>query len=170
MAEIYIAHLCQDITKNIGNGELLIIGQCLYRPWEARKRGGGTWQEVDSRELFYSSDQEKIYAHSVMHKCVMNFVPLHKQLPHRRQFPGFIVQKLYDAEREEVFDLSDTEGTEECSRLETHILFEETAKRIGDLPNLSMEDTSPLRVEHDTSQPRRAWENKPLVPYYRRKK
>jgi hypothetical protein len=75
---------------------MMVTGQWFYRPEEAEKKGGGSWQSSDTRELFYSFHRDEVPAESVMHKCVVHFVPIHKKLPDRKQHPGFIVQKVYD--------------------------------------------------------------------------
>ena len=67
----------------------MVTGQWFYRPEEAEKKGGGSWQSRDTRELFYSFHRDEVPAESVMHKCVVHFVPIHKQHPNRKQHPGF---------------------------------------------------------------------------------
>jgi len=64
----------QDITQSL-NGSLMITGQWFYRPDEAEKKGGGSWKSIDNRELFYSFHHDEVPAESVMHKCVVHFVP-----------------------------------------------------------------------------------------------
>ncbi|KAL8138919.1 hypothetical protein V2J09_004920 [Rumex salicifolius] len=133
----YVA-IIKDITENISNGMMMLTCQCFYRPEDARKEGGGTCQACDSRELYYTFHIEEFGAESVMHKCVVNYVPLHKQLPNRRQFPGFIVQRVYDTENRELYELTD-EKFEDTRRLEIDRLLNETKKRIGDLSELDMD-------------------------------
>jgi len=53
----------------------MITGQWFYRPDEAEKKGGGSWKSIDNRELFYSFHHDEVPAESVMHKCVVHFVP-----------------------------------------------------------------------------------------------
>ncbi len=87
----------------------MVTGQWFYRPEEAEKKGGGSWQSSDTRELFYSFHRDEVPAESVMHKCVVHFVPIHKQLPNRKQHPGFIVQKVYDTVARKLWKLTDTD-------------------------------------------------------------
>ncbi|PQP99973.1 uncharacterized protein Pyn_25641 [Prunus yedoensis var. nudiflora] len=87
----YVA-IIKDISKT-RDGSMMVLGQWFYRPEEAEKKAGGNWQSRDTRELFYSFHRDEVPAESVMHRCVVHFVPLNKQLPSRKQHPGFIVQK-----------------------------------------------------------------------------
>ncbi|KAK9716577.1 hypothetical protein RND81_06G243200 [Saponaria officinalis] len=85
----------KDIFQ-VGSDSLMVCGRRFYRPEEAEKKEGGTWQTSDARELFYSSYLDELDAFNVMHKCVIHLVPVGKTLPDRKQQPGFIVQKFYD--------------------------------------------------------------------------
>ncbi|XP_052210351.1 uncharacterized protein LOC127813430 [Diospyros lotus] len=78
-------------------------------------------------------------AESVMHKCVVHFIPLNKQIPNRKQHPGFIVQKVYDTEQRRLFKLTDKdyEDTKQC---ELDELVQKTLARLGDLPDIETED------------------------------
>ncbi|PHT24926.1 hypothetical protein T459_35771 [Capsicum annuum] len=42
-----------------------------------------------------------------MHKCVVHYVPLSKQIPKRKEHPGFFVQKVYDTEQMRLFKLTE---------------------------------------------------------------
>ena len=86
---------------------MMVTGQWFYRPEEADRKGGGNWLSRDTRELFYSFHRDEVPAESVMHKCVVHFVPIHKQLPNRKQHPGFIVQKVYDTVDQKLWKLTD---------------------------------------------------------------
>ncbi|KAI3422734.1 uncharacterized protein J3R85_011819 [Psidium guajava] len=101
----YVA-IIKDIAQTT-KGSIMVTGQWFYRPEEAEKKGGGSWQSRDTRELFYSFHRDEVPAESVMHKCVVHFVPIHKQLPHRKQNPGFIVQKVYDTVEKKLWKLTD---------------------------------------------------------------
>jgi hypothetical protein len=85
----------------------MITGQWFYRPDEAEQKGGGRWQSFDNRELFYSFHHDEVPAESVMHKCVVHFIPIHKQLPDRKQHPGFIVHNVYDTNELKLRKLTD---------------------------------------------------------------
>jgi len=87
----------------------MISGQRFYRPEEAEKERGGTWQRHDPRELFYSWHHDDLPANSVMHRCIIHLVPLSKPLPNRKLHPGFVVRKVYEYEERRLRDLTDRE-------------------------------------------------------------
>ncbi|GAB4834414.1 hypothetical protein Ancab_032668 [Ancistrocladus abbreviatus] len=133
----YVA-IIKDISQR-KDGSIMVTGQWFYRPEEAEKKGGGSWQTSDTRELFYSFHRDEVPAESVMHKCVVHFVPLHKQLPRRKEHPGFIVQKVYDTEQRKLFRLTDKDY-EDNMQHEIDLLVQKTMSRLGDLPDLETED------------------------------
>lgn len=116
-----------------------VIGCRLYRPEEAERVGGGNWEVQDNRELFYSFHLDEVPAVSVMHKCVIHFIPLHKQLPVRSQHPGFIVQRVYDPAEKKLWKLKDYDDRKQH---EIDLLIEKTRERIGELPVIVLEDSS----------------------------
>ena len=101
----------------------MILGQWFYRPEEAEKKGGGNWQSSDTRELFYSFHRDEVPAESVMHRCVVYFVPAHKQLPKRKVNPGFIVRKVYDTVEKKLWKLTDKDY-EDTKQHEIDLLVE----------------------------------------------
>ncbi|KAL2544120.1 bromo-adjacent-like proteiny (BAH) domain-containing protein [Forsythia ovata] len=135
----YVA-IIKDITQT-RKGAMMVTGQWFYRPEEAEKIGGGNWESRDTRELFYSFHRDEVPAESVMHKCVVHFIPLNKQIPKRKQHPGFIVQKVYDTEQKRLFKLTDKDY-EDNKQHEIDLLVQKTISRIGDLPDLESEDTA----------------------------
>ncbi|OMO58646.1 hypothetical protein COLO4_34461 [Corchorus olitorius] len=135
----YVA-IIKDISQTKA-GTVMVNGQWFYRPEEAEKKGGGSWQSRDTRELFYSFHHDECPAESVMHRCVVHFVPLHKQLPNRKQHPGFIVQKVYDTEEKKLWNLTDKDY-EENKQHEIDILVQKTLSRLGDLPDIEIDDTA----------------------------
>ncbi|KAL0408207.1 UNVERIFIED_CONTAM: hypothetical protein Sradi_1755100 [Sesamum radiatum] len=139
----YVA-IIKDIAKT-WQGELMVTGQWFYRPEEAEKRDGGNWPLCDTRELFYSFHRDEVPAESVFHKCVVHFIPLHKQIPSRQKHPGFIVQKVYDTEQRKLFKLTDKDY-EENKQHEIDVLVQKTLARLGDVPDLAPEDTV---VDHE---------------------
>ncbi|KAL0324291.1 UNVERIFIED_CONTAM: hypothetical protein Scaly_2396200 [Sesamum calycinum] len=139
----YVA-IIKDIAQT-RDGAMMVTGQWFYRPEEAEKRGGGNWQSSDTRELFYSFHRDEVPAESVMHKCVVHFIPLHKQIPHRKQHPGFIVQKVYDTEQRRLFKLTDKDY-EDNKQHEIDLLVQKTLARLGDLPDLEPGDAN---VDHE---------------------
>jgi hypothetical protein len=139
-------HLCntfslylleQDITETEGN--LNVTGQWFYRPEEADRKGGGNWTARDTRELFYSFHIDDVPAESVMHKCVVHFIPLCKKIPSRKEHPGFIVQKVYDAVEKKLWNLTDKDY-EDNKQQEIDLLVKKTVDRIGELPDIELDD------------------------------
>ncbi|XP_040990258.1 uncharacterized protein LOC121237539 isoform X1 [Juglans microcarpa x Juglans regia] len=135
----YVA-IIKDITQ-AKDGSMMVTGQWFYRPEEAGRKGGGSWQSRDTRELFYSFHRDEVPAESVMHKCVVHFVPIHKQLPSRKEHPGFIVQKVYDTVERKLWRLTDKDY-EDNKQHEIDLLVQKTLLRLGDLPDLETEDTA----------------------------
>ncbi|XP_038725677.1 protein IWS1 homolog [Tripterygium wilfordii] len=133
----YVA-IIKDISQT-KDGSMMVTGQWFYRPEEAEKKGGGSWQSRDSRELFYSFHQDEVPAESVMHKCVVHFVPINKQLPSRKQHPGFIVQKVYDIQNRKLWKLTD-QDYEDNKQHEIDILVDKTLSRLGELLDLDTEE------------------------------
>ncbi|KAG2331512.1 hypothetical protein Bca52824_002692 [Brassica carinata] len=133
----YVA-IIKDITQT-KDGSMMILGQWFYRPEEAEKKGGGNWQSSDTRELFYSFHRDEVPAESVMHRCVVYFVPAHKQLPKRKVNPGFIVRKVYDTVEKKLWKLTDKDY-EDTKQHEIDLLVEKSMARLGDLPDLEPEE------------------------------
>lgn len=119
----------------------MVTGQWFYRPEEAEKRGGGSWQSRDIRELFYSFHRDEVPAESVMHKCVVHFVPLNKQLPKRKEHPGFIVQRVYDTVEQKLWKLTDKDYEDKLQH-EINLLVQKTQSRLGELPDIESEETA----------------------------
>ncbi|KAF3643923.1 hypothetical protein FXO37_21710 [Capsicum annuum] len=142
----YVA-IIKDITQT-KDGNMMVTGQWFYRPEEAIKRAGGNWQSRDARELFYSFHRDGVPAESVMHKCVVHFVPLNKQIPKRKEHPGFFVQKVYDTEQRRLFKLTDKDY-EDTKQHEIDLLVQKTIARVGHLPDLETEDNSAAPVSQE---------------------
>lgn len=140
---------------------MMVTGQWFYRPEEAEKKGGGSWQSHDTRELFYSFHRDQVPAESVMHKCVVHFVPLHKQLPIRKQHPGFIVRKVYDTVEKKLWKLTDKDY-EDSKQQEIDELVKKTMSRLGDLPDIEPED-APADQE-DQLKNKRSFKRKNISP------
>ncbi|KAL4019084.1 hypothetical protein IC575_022721 [Cucumis melo] len=154
----YVA-IIKDITQN--KDGMMVTGQWFYRPEEAEKKGGGSWQSHDTRELFYSFHRDQVPAESVMHKCVVHFVPLHKQLPIRKQHPGFIVRKVYDTVERKLWKLTDKDY-EDSKQQEIDELVKKTMARLGDLPDIEPED-APADQE-DQLKTKRSFKRKNISP------
>ncbi|KQK08182.1 FK506-binding protein 3 isoform X2 [Brachypodium distachyon] len=133
----YVA-IIKDITEY--DGSLSVTGQWFYRPEEADKKGGGNWTASDTRELFYSFHIDDVPAESVMHKCVVHFIPLNKKIPSRKEHPGFIVQKVYDTVAKKLWNLTDKDY-EDNKQHEIDLLVKKTMDRIGELPDREPTDT-----------------------------
>ncbi|XP_048135683.1 uncharacterized protein LOC125315275 [Rhodamnia argentea] len=117
------------------------------KPEEAKIKGGGeSWQSLDIRELFYSFHQNDVPLESVMHKCVIHYIPVHKQIPDRKQSPGFIVQKIYDPVEEKLWELIDEDYGVNIQK-EINLLLQKTLQRLGDLPDLEIEDDHADQVD-----------------------
>ena len=59
----------------------------------------------DARDLFYSFHYDEVFADSVKHSCIVHFVPENKQIPNRKEYPGLIVQKVYNIALEEAVEV-----------------------------------------------------------------
>ncbi|RCV25682.1 hypothetical protein SETIT_5G184700v2 [Setaria italica] len=148
-----------DITET--EGSLNVTGQWFYRPEEADKKGGGSWVARDTRELFYSFHIDDVPAESVMHKCVVHFIPQHKQIPSRKQHPGFIVQKVYDAVEKKLWNLTDKDY-EDNKQQEIDLLVKKTIDHIGQLPDLEPEEMPIDNSDHLSNK--RGLRKRPVNP------
>ncbi|XP_038971303.1 uncharacterized protein LOC103698541 [Phoenix dactylifera] len=145
----YVA-IIKDITQDV-DGSMMVTGQWFYRPEEAEKRTGGSWEARDTRELFYSFHLDDVPAESVMHKCIVHFVPLNKKLPLRSEHPGFIVQKVYDTVERKLWKLTDKDY-EDSKQHAIDLLVQKTVKRLGDLPDIEPEDAPADDADHSMSK------------------
>lgn len=139
----------------------MVTGQWFYRPEEAEKKGGGSWQSCDARELFYSFHRDDVPAESVMHKCVVHFVPIHKQLPNRKQHPGFIVRKVYDTVERKLWKLTDKDY-EDGKQQEIDELVQKTLERLGELPDIETDEA--LADQEDLTKNKRMMRKKSISP------
>lgn len=144
---------------------MTVTGQWFYRPEEADRKGGGNWQSRDTRELFYSFHRDEIPAESVMHKCVVHFVPINKQLPNRKQHPGFIVQKVYDTVEKKLWKLTDKDY-EDNKQHEIDLLVQKTRARLGELPDVEPEEAvvQDQVQQEDQSKTKRFLRKKSISP------
>ncbi|KAK7401515.1 hypothetical protein VNO78_13060 [Psophocarpus tetragonolobus] len=122
--------IIKDITQG-NDGYVSVKGQWFYHPEEAIKINGENWKPCDSRELFYSSHCDYVPAEAVMHKCVVHFVPKDKELPKRKDHPGFIVQKMYDNVERKLWNLGDVDS-KDIRKKEIDVLIQKTLQRIGE--------------------------------------
>lgn len=149
---IYFSVLQQDINEI--DGSLSISAQWFYRPEEAEKEGG------DPRELFYSFHIDEVPAESVMHMCVVHFIPEHKQVPSKKEHPGFIVQQVYDHREDKMYKITDKDY-EDYKQHHIDLLVMKTMDRIGELPDHDREG-----IPGDTTYnlPRQGLRKRPLKP------
>ncbi|XP_047306700.1 uncharacterized protein LOC124910128 [Impatiens glandulifera] len=98
--------IIKDIFQTV-DGSIMINRQWFYHPKQAEKEAGKSWKSCDRRELFFSFRLEEIPVESVMHKCIVHFIPKHKPIPPRKQHPGFIVHNVYDTKEKSIFELTD---------------------------------------------------------------
>lgn len=150
----------QDIASK-KEGSLMVTGQWFYRPEEAEKKAGGNWQSQDTRELFYSFHRDDVPAESVMHKCVVHFIPQNKQVPNRKEHPGFIVQKVYDTDQRKLFKLTDKDY-EDIKQHEIDLLVQKTYARLGDIPDIETEDA--ILDQEDQTKNKRLLRKKNVSP------
>ncbi|KAI5065130.1 hypothetical protein GOP47_0019825 [Adiantum capillus-veneris] len=125
--------------KQSKDGGIAVTGQWFYRPEEADKKSGGSWVSSDSRDLFYSFHRDEVAAESVMHKCVVHFIPAHKQAPLRSKHPGFIVRKVYDPTEKKLWNLTDKDY-EDSKQAEINLLVQKTRDALGELLDIEHED------------------------------
>lgn len=149
----------QDITET--EGSLSVTGQWFYRPEEADKKGGGSWKASDTRELFYSFHIDDVPAESVMHKCVVHFIPQHKKIPSRKEHPGFIVQKVYDTVAKKLWNLTDKDY-EDNKQHEIDLLVKKTIDRIGQLSDIEPADAP--GDNNDQLSNKRGLRKRPVLP------
>jgi hypothetical protein len=139
--------ICVQKVMQAKDGTVQVEGQWFYRPEEAEKKGGGMWASSDSRELFYSFHIDEVPAESVMHKCLVHFIPPNKQLPQRHKHPGFIVRRVYDACEKKLFNLTDKDY-EDPMQQEIDLLVQKTREALGDLPDIDGDEhMSPVEEE-----------------------
>ncbi|PPD87728.1 hypothetical protein GOBAR_DD15367 [Gossypium barbadense] len=157
----YVA-IIKDISQT-KDGSIMVTGQWFYRPEEAEKKGGGSWQSRDTRELFYSFHRDEVPAESVMHKCVVHFVPIHKQHPNRKQHPGFIVQRVYDTVERKLWKLTDKDY-EDSKQHEIDLLVQKTLSRLGDLPDLEIDAAAAVVDQEEQLKAKRTLRKKNISP------
>ncbi|RWW01320.1 hypothetical protein GW17_00035648 [Ensete ventricosum] len=161
----YVA-IIKDIAQDV-DGKVWVTGQWFYRPEVAVKKGVGHWKARDHRELFYSFHLDEVPAESVMHKCVVHFVPWNKKWPVRQQFPGFVVQNVYDTVEKKLWKLT-TKGYEGTKQHEIDLLVKKTRECLGELSDAELEETSasaPVLLDHsDQSANRQLSRRKDMDP------
>nr|GMD76389.1 SWR1-complex protein 3-like [Ipomoea batatas] len=98
-------------------------------------RTGANWPSRDTRELFYSFHRDEVPAESVMHKF---------------QIASNILvfsSKEYDTEQMNLFKLTDKDY-EDNKQHEIDLLVQKTFSRLGDLPDIVLEDAAAVQEDH----------------------
>ncbi|OAE21001.1 hypothetical protein AXG93_2024s1140 [Marchantia polymorpha subsp. ruderalis] len=149
--------------KQAKDGTVAVTGQWFYRPEEAEKKGGGSWTSTDSRELFYSFHRDEVPAESVMHKCVVHFIPPQKKPPIRTKHPGFIVQQVYDTVEKKLWKLTDKDY-EDSKQREIDLLVQKTRDALGELPNIDGEEAAQI-IDQEEAEKTRRHSRRRMVPH-----
>ncbi|XP_047340652.1 uncharacterized protein LOC124944443 [Impatiens glandulifera] len=129
--------IIKDIFQTV-DGSIMINRQWFYRPKQAEKDADKSWKSCDRRELFFSFHIEEIPVESVMHKCIVHFIPNNKPIPPRKQHPGFIVHNVYDTKEKNIFELIDKHH-EVSKQHEIDLLVLKTMSRFGEPPDTEMQ-------------------------------
>ncbi|XP_042751532.1 uncharacterized protein LOC111901090 [Lactuca sativa] len=124
--------IIKDIRET-RDGRIMVTGRRFYRPEIAVNEDGGKWGSEEERELFYSFDEIEFAAESVMHKCRVHFVPPNKTIPNVREYPGFFVEKVYDAKLKRLCGIVDV-GYGDNKQHELFGLVQKTIDRIPSWP------------------------------------
>ncbi|KAM0060005.1 putative BAH domain-containing protein [Helianthus debilis subsp. tardiflorus] len=127
-----------DINE-MKNKEIMLIIQWFYRPEDATpKRSGKSGKNMElvgARELYYSFHGDEVSAESVVHKCIVHFVTTQKHIPPRKEYPGFIVQEVYDPKSKRLLKLT-SNGFKQDFKEEIHLLVQKTMCNLGILPDM----------------------------------
>ena len=86
------------------NGNIMVSAQWFYRPSEIFI--GKNMKSFDTRELFYSFHKDEVHAETIMHKCKIHFIIEKSHIPRRKEYPGFIVQKVYNPNTKRLIKLT----------------------------------------------------------------
>ncbi|KAL1201628.1 ASI1-immunoprecipitated protein 3 [Cardamine amara subsp. amara] len=127
----YIA-IIKDIYKQGKERYVKLEVNWFYRPEDLAKKYVRNWESKDSGDLVYSFHRDEVSAESVMHKCLVYFVPENEELPNPRASPDFIVRKFYDHIKKKLLNFSHR-GFNVKQKDEINLLVEKTISRVGDL-------------------------------------
>ncbi|KAI3713407.1 hypothetical protein L1987_71984 [Smallanthus sonchifolius] len=128
MVKPYVA-MIKDITKMETKGIMLNV-QWFYRPEDAAPRNGKKMEPIGARELFYSFHKDEVPAETIMHKCTVHFVTSQNHIPARKDYPGFIVQRVYDPNSNRLLKLANNGFLREMQE-EIDLLVQKTMRRLG---------------------------------------
>ncbi|KMZ58626.1 hypothetical protein ZOSMA_75G00590 [Zostera marina] len=127
--------IIKDVTKEVDNSVMVNV-QWFYRPEKTERKGGGCWKSQNTHEVFYTTHCDNVKAESVLHKCVVHFVPLNKELPVRSKHPGLIVRRVYDAVEKKLWDMTHYKGDGDGAQIEIDSLIQKTRERLGGFVDL----------------------------------
>ncbi|KDO44610.1 hypothetical protein CISIN_1g0356271mg, partial [Citrus sinensis] len=145
----------KDITQS-RDGSMMVTGRWFYHPEEADRKGGGNWLSGDTRELFYSFHRDEIPVESVMHKCVVHFVPIHKHLPNHKQHPGLSFKRFMTLWTGNSGSLL-IKTMKIISSMRLISLDQKTRVRFGDLPDIEPQETAAQEQEDQLKAKRMLW-------------
>ncbi|PWA38545.1 bromo adjacent homology (BAH) domain protein [Artemisia annua] len=128
--------IIKDIT-GMKNGNIMVYVQRFYRPSEIFI--GKNMESFDTRELFYSFHKDEVHAEMIMHKCIIHFITEKSQIPLRKKYPGFIVQKVYNPNTKRLVKLTNKHFLPDMkSEIEELVL--KTTSHLGIIPAIKSED------------------------------
>ncbi|GER50732.1 bromo-adjacent homology domain-containing family protein [Striga asiatica] len=99
-------NIWDDISQT-QEGVVMVTGQWLYHLEEVDKKTGSVMHKCLVHFIPQNKQITGRTAGAVMHKCVVHFIPQNKQIPCYKQHPGFIVKKLNETEQRRLFNLTD---------------------------------------------------------------
>ena len=97
-----------------------------------------------------------------MHKCVVHFIPPHKQTPVRSKHPGFIVRKVYDTVDKKLWKLTDKDY-KDSKQLELDMLVQKTKDALGELPDIDPEEIAVVDQE-ETDKSKSQFRRRTVLP------
>ncbi|CAM8941105.1 unnamed protein product [Rhodiola kirilowii] len=121
--------IIKGISKAL-DGSMSVTVQWFYRPEQLGSEEEGSWVPFDDRELLISNHQDEVPAQSIMHQCVVHFLPDWEKLPDRKKHPGHIVLDFYDHLKQKVHNITDRKY-DNLLHNEIHQRILETQSRIG---------------------------------------
>ncbi|KAJ0630682.1 putative BAH domain-containing protein [Helianthus annuus] len=133
MVKPYVA-MIKDITEMENKG-IMLNAQWFYRPEDATPiRSGKNMESIGARELYYSFHKDEVPAETIMHKCIVHFVTTQKHIPSRKEYPGFIVQKVYDPNTKRLLKLTNNGFLHDMEQ-EIDLLVQKTMLHLSILPD-----------------------------------
>ncbi|KAI3812938.1 hypothetical protein L1987_17651 [Smallanthus sonchifolius] len=141
-----VPHPVKDITKMETKG-IMLNAQWFYRPEDAAPRNGKKMEPIGARELFYSFHKDEVPAETIMHKCTVHFVTSQNHIQARKDYPGFIVQRVYDPNSNRLLKLANNGFLHEMQE-EIDLLVQKTMRRLGILSDAESIDHAADQEDH----------------------